>query len=81
MWETWVRSLGWEDPLDKEMAAHSSILARKSHGRQSLVGYCPWGHKELDTIEQREEESYPYIFSPRHHVPHTWRSKLRIEEV
>ena len=27
MWETWVRSLGQEDPLEKEMAAHSSILA------------------------------------------------------
>ena len=29
MWETWIRSLGWEDPLEKEMATHSSILARK----------------------------------------------------
>ena len=29
MQETWVRSLGWEDPLEKEMAAHSSILAWK----------------------------------------------------
>ena len=27
MWETWVRSLGLEDPLEKEMATHSSILA------------------------------------------------------
>ena len=27
IWETWVRSLGWEDPLEKEMATHSSILA------------------------------------------------------
>ena len=27
MWETWVRSLGWEDPLEKEMATHSGILA------------------------------------------------------
>ena len=27
MLETWVRSLGWEDPLEKEMATHSSILA------------------------------------------------------
>ena len=27
MWETWVQSLGWEDPLEKGMAAHSSILA------------------------------------------------------
>ena len=29
MWETWVRSLGREDPLEKEMATHSSILAWK----------------------------------------------------
>ena len=29
MWETWVRSLGWEDPLEKGMATHSSILAWK----------------------------------------------------
>ena len=27
VWETWVRSLGWEDPLEEEMATHSSILA------------------------------------------------------
>ena len=27
MWETWVRSLGWEDPLEKGNATHSSILA------------------------------------------------------
>ena len=26
MWETWVRFLGWEDPLEKNMATHSSIL-------------------------------------------------------
>ena len=29
MWETWVRFLGWEDPLEKEMAIHSSTLAWK----------------------------------------------------
>ena len=29
MWETWVQSLGWDDPLEKEMAAHSSIHAWK----------------------------------------------------
>ena len=29
MQEMWVRSLGWEDPLEKEMVIHSSILARK----------------------------------------------------
>ena len=27
MWETWVRSLGWEDPLEEDMATHPSILA------------------------------------------------------
>ena len=27
MWETWVQSLGWEDPLEEDMATHSSILA------------------------------------------------------
>ena len=27
MWETWIRSLGWEDPLEEGMAIHSSILA------------------------------------------------------
>ena len=41
MWETWVRSLGQEDPLEKEMATHSSILAWRIHGRRSLVGYSP----------------------------------------
>ena len=29
MWEAWVQSLGWEDPLEKEMATHSSTLAWK----------------------------------------------------
>ena len=38
MKETWVRFLGWEDPLEKETATHFSTLA-KSHGRRSLVGY------------------------------------------
>ena len=47
--ETWVRSLGWEDLLEKEMATHSSVLAEKSHGPRSLAGYSTWGRKESDT--------------------------------
>ena len=44
----WVQSLGWEDPLEEEMAIHSSILGRKkSHGQRNLVGYSPWGHKRV----------------------------------
>ena len=45
MQETWVQSLGWEDPLEKEMATHSRILAGESHGQRSLAGYSPWGCK------------------------------------
>ena len=50
--ETWVRSLGLEDLLEKEMAIHSSTIAWKSHGQKSLVGYSPWGRKESDTTER-----------------------------
>ena len=48
MQEMQVQSLGQEDPLEKEMAAHSTILAWESHGQRSLAGYSPWGHKEAD---------------------------------
>ena len=47
MQETWVRCLGWDDPLEEEMATHSG----KSLGQRSLAGYSPWGLKELDAIE------------------------------
>ena len=42
--ETWVQPLGQEDPLEKGMATHSSILAWESQGQRSLAGYSPWGH-------------------------------------
>ena len=43
--ETWVRSLGWEDPLEKGTVTHSSILAWR------IPWTSPWGHKESDTTE------------------------------
>ena len=47
MQETWVVSLGWEDPLEKEMATHSSILAWRIPWSEESGGlYSPWGHKE-----------------------------------
>ena len=52
MQETWVYSLGREDPLEKEMATHSCILAWKCHGQRSLAGYSPWGCKESDMTER-----------------------------
>ena len=45
--EMWAQSLGQEDPLEKVMATHSSILAGKSRGQRSLVGYSLWGHKRV----------------------------------
>ena len=50
MQETWAWSLDWEDPLEEEMATHSSILAWKIPKR-SLASYSPWGHKESDMTE------------------------------
>ena len=50
--ETRVWSLGQEDPVEKEMASHSSIFAGKSHGQRSLLGYSPQGPKESDTAKQ-----------------------------
>ena len=55
--ETQVWSLGQEDHLEKGVAAHSSILAH-----WSLVGYSPWGHKELDATEQLTLSLYIYVY-------------------
>ena len=49
MQETQVQSLGWKDPLEKEMATHSVFLPGEFHKQRRLVGYSPWGHKESDT--------------------------------
>ena len=45
MQETQVQSLGWEGPLEKEMATHSSILAGESHEQRNLVCYGSWVHR------------------------------------
>ena len=52
MQETWVQSLGGEDPLEKGMAAHSSILAWRMPWTRSLEGYSPWGCKDSDMTER-----------------------------
>ena len=49
--ETWVQSLGQEDPLEKEMATHFPVfLPGKSHRQGSLAGYSRWV-AELDLTE------------------------------
>ena len=61
--ETWVQSLGWEDPPEKGKATHSSILA----WRIPWTIYSPWGHKELHMTERLSHAKvgkYDMIFTP-----------------
>ena len=64
--ETWVQFLGPEDPLEKGMATHSSILAwriprtwNSSSSKRSLVGCSPWHSK--DTTEDKEKDHSHYF--------------------
>ena len=52
MWETWGQSLGWEDPLEEEIAIHSSILAWRIPWTEELGGLQSMGHKESDMTER-----------------------------
>ena len=52
MWETWVQSLGREDPLEKEMATHSSIRAWRILWTEELGGLQSTGCKESDTTQR-----------------------------
>ena len=54
VWETWVQSLGWEDPLEKEKATSSSIL------ENSMDCIVCGGHNELDMTEQLSQSYFLY---------------------
>ena len=55
MGETRVQSLGWEDPLEKEMATHSNILAQRIPWKEEPGGlYSPWGYSELNMTHETE---------------------------
>ena len=64
MQESWVRSLGQEDPLEKEMSTHSSIVAWRIPWTEELGGLQSTGQKELDVTE-------------RLHFPFTYLLKIR----
>ena len=49
--ETWLQSLGWEDPLEKEMATHSSILAWRIPWTEQPSGLQSIGYKGSDTTD------------------------------
>ena len=52
MQETWVRSLGWEDPWGRAWQPPPAFLPGEFHGQRSLVGCSPWDCKESDTTER-----------------------------
>ena len=66
MLEIWVRSLGWEDPLE---VGHGNPVQysclENPHGQRSLAGYYPWDHKESDmterlsTVQHRRRKKFP----------------------
>ena len=60
MWETWVQSLGWEDPLEEGMATHSSILAWRIPETEEPGGYSLQGHKEQNMTEGTERACIPF---------------------
>ena len=62
MRETRVQSLGWEDPLEKEMATHSSILAWRIPWMEELGGLQSTGRKESDTTERLYTHTHIYIY-------------------
>ena len=57
--ETWARSLGQEDPLEKGMATHSSTLAWEIPWTRSLAGCSPWGRKDRGS-DMAEWGTLPY---------------------
>ena len=58
MQKTWVRPLGWKDPLEKCMAIHYSCL-ENPHRQRSLAGYSLWGHNDSDTSERSKHSITP----------------------
>ena len=60
MQEIQVQSLGWEDPLEKEMSTHFSILAWRIPWTESLAGYSSWGCKESDKTEHACKHWAPF---------------------
>ena len=57
MQEMQVPSLGWADPLEKEMANHSSVLAWKISWTEELASCSPWSCKELDMTEHTQQST------------------------
>ena len=71
MQETQVQSPGQEDPLEKRIATHYSLLAGECNGQRSQAGYSSWGSKESDMNEQLSTQGYTIM-------QETWRIHQRL---
>ena len=60
MQETWVQTLGWEDPLEEGMATHSSTLAWIILWTEELASYSPQGFTESDMTEATKQQQEQY---------------------
>ena len=76
MQETWVQSLGWEDPLEEVMATHSSILAWRIPMDSPLAGYSPCGcrvgHDQATKHTHNDWEGYSNDFGERMEISRGW---------
>ena len=63
MQETWVRSLGWEDPWRREWQPAPVYLPGEFQIQRNLAGYSPWGRKESDMTEQLTLSLSPLLWS------------------
>ena len=73
MWETWVQSLGWEDPLEEGNPIQYTCLENSLEQRK-LAGYSPWGCKESDMTEQLSTAQQERVIS---HSSVSWNPKLQ----
>ena len=70
MFDSWVRKI----PQGEKWQPTPVLLAGKSHGQRSLVGYIPWGHKESDTTEPACTHTQRDSLTKASAIP-TWRSE------
>ena len=85
MWETWVRSPGWEDPLEKEMANHSNTIAWKipwteEPGRLQSMGsqlsnWHDWATPSLNDNRNKVHSKFNALDSSWNQLPQPWSMK------
>ena len=76
--ETQVRSPSRDDPLEKEMATHSSIPGGVIPGTEEPGGYSPWGHAESDTTEHTHFETLKPLLRPGVGKFHMQRTRQQV---